>query len=195
MFEFAPSRIGDALYTQPDCRHRHEQSERMSGEALGSALRYWTELLRDAPPCVEFAAQRSPRDRRVGPTESLLVADALHGRPAALAQGQRATLFARSARSSRIVRAARSRTSSASSSTRSRCARIVDDAPFAAFLAQVQAQTLDAFEHQETPFERLVEELRPARNAGQTPLVNRMFVLQNTPVEPLALAGLEVTPL
>ncbi len=45
-------------------------------------------------------------------------------------------------------------------------------------LARVRAACLDAFAHQDLPFERLVAELRPARQLGQTPLVEAAFALQ-----------------
>ena len=50
--------------------------------------------------------------------------------------------------------------------------------------------TLDAFEHQDLPFEKLVEELQPARNPGQTPLFQVMLVLQNERADALELPGL-----
>ena len=60
-------------------------------------------------------------------------------------------------------------------------------------LAQMQARTQDAYDHQDLPFERLVEELQPERNINYNPLVQIMFALQNAPMGELELAGLHVT--
>lgn len=46
-------------------------------------------------------------------------------------------------------------------------------------LHAVAGTCLDAFSHQEVPFEKLVEELQPERDLSQTPYFNVLFVLQN----------------
>ncbi|WP_053570653.1 non-ribosomal peptide synthetase [Caballeronia cordobensis] len=63
-------------------------------------------------------------------------------------------------------------------------------------LAQVRDTTLAAYAHQDLPFEKLVEALAPVRDTSRTALFQVMFVLQNAPMEPLALPGLtlEVLP-
>ncbi len=66
---------------------------------------------------------------------------------------------------------------------------------FRALLAQVRATTLDAYRHQEIPFERLVEALAPGRSPGRAPLIQTMFALQNAPAAPLQLDGLAIESL
>ena len=66
------------------------------------------------------------------------------------------------------------------------------DDSFEALLAQVRGVTLGAYDHQDLPFERLVEALRPTRDAGRYPLFQVLFVLQNTPGATLTLPGLDV---
>ncbi|WPZ32677.1 non-ribosomal peptide synthase/polyketide synthase [Thalassobaculum sp. OXR-137] len=69
------------------------------------------------------------------------------------------------------------------------------DDPFAELLAQVRATALDAYAHQDLPFETLVSELRPERSLSHTPLFQVMFGLQNAPEENLTLGDLAVRAL
>jgi amino acid adenylation domain-containing protein/non-ribosomal peptide synthase protein (TIGR01720 family) len=64
--------------------------------------------------------------------------------------------------------------------------------PFRDLLARVREACLDAYAHQDAPFERVVERLAPARDPGCTPIFQVMFVLQNAPAPPPALAGLSL---
>ena len=54
---------------------------------------------------------------------------------------------------------------------------------------------LQAYAHQDIPFEQLVEELNPARSTSHSPLFQVAFGLVNTPFEAVELPGLAVLPL
>ena len=50
---------------------------------------------------------------------------------------------------------------------------------FEAYLQEVKEAALQAYEHQEYPFEELVEKLNVRRDLSRNPLFDTMFVLQN----------------
>nr|AYN44369.1 nonribosomal peptide synthetase [Cloning vector H69C977B_s26] len=65
---------------------------------------------------------------------------------------------------------------------------------FLELLQRVRRQVLDAHEHQDVPFEKLVEVLKPERVLGTSPLFQVMLAYQQTHTAKMALPGLEVTP-
>jgi amino acid adenylation domain-containing protein len=65
---------------------------------------------------------------------------------------------------------------------------------FQELLQQVRQTALDAYAHQDLPFERLVGALNLERDMSRHPLFQVMLVVQNAPMEPLALTGLSLTP-
>jgi amino acid adenylation domain-containing protein len=70
-----------------------------------------------------------------------------------------------------------------------------DDPSFRELLVRVREVTLGAYEHQDVPYEKLLEELRLPRDLSRNPLFQVMCVLHNTPRQVLALSGLTVHPL
>jgi len=63
---------------------------------------------------------------------------------------------------------------------------------FSEFLQRVRKATLDAYAHQEMPFDRLVEILAPERRSNRNPLVEVKFVYQNVPQYKAEIEGLEI---
>lgn len=68
------------------------------------------------------------------------------------------------------------------------------DPTFRELLRRVREVCLHAYEHQDLPFEKLVEHLRPKRDAVRPPIVQVMFILENAPLPNLKLPGLSVAP-
>jgi amino acid adenylation domain-containing protein len=64
---------------------------------------------------------------------------------------------------------------------------------FSELLAQVRADALAAYAHQDLPFDRLVEALNPARRLSHNPLFQVMFGFQNTLTSTLQLPGLKLS--
>ncbi len=63
---------------------------------------------------------------------------------------------------------------------------------FLEVLKRVRSATLGAFEYQDLPFEMLVKELQPERQAGANPFVEVMFSLQNAGGKARSLPNLQV---
>ncbi|HWX00232.1 non-ribosomal peptide synthetase [Collimonas sp.] len=73
--------------------------------------------------------------------------------------------------------------------------RLPEQATVGALLEQVKRQSLAAQQHQELPFEQVVEHTHPVRSMAHSPLFQVMFAWQNAPQGRLQLPGLELTPL
>jgi amino acid adenylation domain-containing protein/non-ribosomal peptide synthase protein (TIGR01720 family)/FkbM family methyltransferase len=55
---------------------------------------------------------------------------------------------------------------------------------FTDLLNEVKATTMEAYEHQDLPFEKVVDAVSEERNTGRSPLFQVLFVMQNTPEVP-----------
>lgn len=64
---------------------------------------------------------------------------------------------------------------------------------FVELLRRVSKVALEAYDHQEVPFEKLVEALEPERDRGHTPLFQVMFILHDAPRSTFELPGLRLS--
>lgn len=71
--------------------------------------------------------------------------------------------------------------------------RLDPSASFRSLVGEVRETLISASSNQDVPFERIVDELQPARGVGHTPLFQVAFVLQNAPQESLELSDLSLS--
>jgi amino acid adenylation domain-containing protein len=64
------------------------------------------------------------------------------------------------------------------------------DPTFSTLLARVREVTLQGYEHQDVPFDQLVQALHPERSPDHSPLFQTMFILQNFPITRAKMPGL-----
>jgi len=67
--------------------------------------------------------------------------------------------------------------------------------PFVSFLSQVREVALAAYNHQDLPFQNLIDSLHPERDLSHNPLFQTFFLLQNFDFPNLNISGLTTTPL
>ncbi|MBV9109804.1 MAG: amino acid adenylation domain-containing protein, partial [Gemmatimonadetes bacterium] len=171
----------------------------LRGPALERELAYWRARLDGAPALLELPADhpRPAVQTQRGADERMTLSAPLADRLRALGRGEGATLYmvllaafqallARHAGTDDVVTG-----SPVAGRTRRELEGVIGffvntlvlrtglggDPTFREALRRVRETTLGAWEHQDVPFEKLVEELRPERSLGHAPLFQVMFQL------------------
>ena len=186
----------------------------LSGARLQRQLEFWRQRLAGVPDCLNLPGDR-PRPARQsyrGDTLAFSLEPALTAELKELSRRSGATLFMTllSAWASLLGRYSgeedlvigipiANRTHSAIEpligffvNTLALRADLSGEPSFLEVLSRVRHTCLEAYAHQELPFESLVESLDVPRNLAHAPLFQVMFALQNNAEESLALPGLEI---
>ena len=73
-------------------------------------------------------------------------------------------------------------------------ANLTGNPPFRDLLRQVRQTAFGHYMHQDLPYERVVDLIQPERNLSYNPVFQVMFIVQNAPIEEMAIPGLTITP-
>ncbi|GAA2553672.1 hypothetical protein GCM10010435_25080 [Winogradskya consettensis] len=190
------------------------QRDRLTPEVLDRETAYWRERMTGAPPLLELPADR-PRPATQtfrGSTVPIVLTPEVSRRVTELSRLLGATPFMTLLAAFQAVLGRWSGGDDivVSSGPASRTPQVENligyfaslvllrtslagDPTFAELVGRVRHTVLDVFEHQDLPFERLVEELAPQRDLSHNPLTQVMFLVQNAPMPVPALDGLEVS--
>jgi amino acid adenylation domain-containing protein len=188
------------------------QRQWLQGEVLEQQLSYWKQQLQDLPPILELPTDRPrpPIQSYRGASQSVILPKGLSEALKAVAQQESVTLYMMLLAAfvtllyrytgqddltigSPIANRNREQTESLIGffvNTLVMRANVADNPSYRELLRRVRTITLEAYAHQDLPFEILVETLQPERNLSNHPLFQVMFVLQNEPQENLKVAGL-----
>jgi len=211
----APSPLPDLSIQYAD--FAHWQRQWLTGEVLETQLNYWKQQLAGVAPLLSLPTDR-PRPAVQtfrGGTKHFKLNSDLTNKLLTLSQQSGVTLFmtlltafvallCRYSNQSDIVVgspiANRNRTEIESLigffvNTLVLRTDLSGNPTFPELLARVRQVALDAYDHQDVPFEQLVEALQPERSLSHSPLFQVMFVLQNASMERLKLPGLTIIPL
>ncbi len=195
------------------------QREWLQGEVLEKQLRYWKRQLADAPTTLELPTDR-PRPAlpsHKGAVQLLKAPSALSARIAELAKQESVTLYMLLMAALQIVlsRWSGQRDMLIGSPIAGRTHRETEkligcflntlvmrgdlrgDSSFRQLLVRTRETALQAYAHQDLPFEKLVAELQPERDLSRQALFQIMFVMQNIPFESdeLSRLGARTTPI
>jgi amino acid adenylation domain-containing protein len=190
------------------------QRDWLQGEVLEEQLLYWRKQLFDAPTTLDLPTDHlRPDQLSAGATRSTTISHQLYEQIRDVSRREGATLFMTLLAAFNVLLYRYSGQDDIVVGTpiagRNR-AEIEDligffvntlalridlsgNPTFRVLLHRVKEVALQAYDHQDLPFEKLVEELRPERDSGRNPFFQVMFQLQNAPKGSLKLQGLELT--
>ena len=186
-----------------------------SGE-LDRQLPYWRSSLADAPPMATFPTDfvRPPAEGPKGRRSRILIPKPLVAELEKLSREQNVTLFMLLFAAFLVLlyryTGQEDLVVGTPSANRNRSelhpiigffvnnlvmrAKLDGNPTFVELLARIREVTLGAYDHQDVPFEKLVQALRPVRALDHSPLFQTMFSFQNFPFDDLELPDLTISP-
>ncbi|MCP4549379.1 MAG: amino acid adenylation domain-containing protein [bacterium] len=193
------------------------QREWLQGEVLEEQLAYWRAQLEGMPEVLELPADRPrpPMPTFHGATEPFELSTTLTEELKALGLQEEATLFMTllAAFQTLLYRYTGQEDIVVGSGIANRNqaeiegligffvnmlllrADLSGDPTFRELLGQVREVTLEAYAHQDIPFEAVVEQLQPERDLSWSPLLQVGLAFENAPMEPMELPGLTLSSL
>ena len=190
------------------------QREWLQGAILDQQLAYWTERLAGAPALLDMPIDhpRPATQTHQGAHVQQRLPHALSAAFKALSRQKQSTLFMSLLAAFAAVLARWSGQQDLvigtpiANRTRSEVEGLIgffvntlpirvnlEDAPtFGALLQQVRARALEAYAHQDVPFERLVEHLQPQRTLSHAPIVQVLLVVQDEGEKALTFSNLQM---
>jgi amino acid adenylation domain-containing protein len=209
----APSPLPPPAFRYVD--HVRRERERLDDDLVASQLAYWTDQLAGASGVLQLppGPDHPPTEGHRGAHQPFALSAELTAALEQLSRREGVTLFTtllagfqvllgRSAATEDVCvgTPVATRTEPGAETVVGCCmntlvlrADLSGDPTFRALLQRVRTVTLDAFAHQDVPFERVVQALQPDR-AGDAPLFQAMLVLHNARVPDLTVADLQISP-
>ena len=193
------------------------QRERLQGEVLNRQLDYWREQLRGAPAVLELPTDRPRTNVQSlrGATEVLVLDEELSEGLKQISRQHGVTLFITLLAAFQTLLSRYCGTpdvvvgSPIANRNRDEIegligffvntlvfrARIEREESFSQMLKRVREVCLEAYAHQDVPFEKLVEALQLERSMSYQPLVQVLFALQNATQQTQQIDGLRFKPI
>ncbi len=193
------------------------QRDQFQGSVLQDQLIYWKQQLTDPPTVLELPADhlRPANQTFRGATWSFTIPSTVVEPVRALGRREDATLFMTLLAAFQVLLARYTEQddflvgSPVAGRTRTELEGLIGsfvntlvlradlsgEPSFRTALSRVRETCLNAYAHQDLPFERLVEELHPERDLSRNPLVQIFFAFHNVPMKPMEMQGLQVSQL
>ncbi|MCP4263627.1 MAG: AMP-binding protein, partial [Planctomycetes bacterium] len=192
------------------------QRQWLSGEALQTQLNYWQQKLADATHTLEIPGDhpRPPVYTFNGGAENIAITPELTRKLTSLSQQTGDTLFMTTLAAfamllsrysgmedivigSPIANRTRKETEPLIGLFVNTLALRIDlsgNPTFLELLARVRKTTLESYDHQDLPFEQVVEALQPKRDMSRNPLAQVAFAYQNVPQSAFELPNMAISP-